>query len=783
MKMRKWYIALLMLLAFTACQQEPVLPEGGMGGGNSFDPSKLRFNLTIEHPDGAATKGVKKGWKNGDKVFLFINGITTGYLTATLTYNPGETPWTATYYGTDLASLGDSGTLQAVYLPYGSDATPSYSAGQWSFSGGTGGTDTYYFYASDVDYEVNEDVLSATIQMVKPTDYVQLFIPRESASGTIQLACNGLRPAGFASIAAADGAVTESPLGAAGTAVHGYPDTLEGEEGYYVSGKQTSVTNNDYYFALTKSDGSYAHYFKHRTQAMADNGAYQLPAYSSWPTVGSSRSVLIGGNKWNTVNEGASHPWTMGNLTPSFDPGDGKGLPTVANWDSLLDANVASWKEMDIMGQKGYLVVSVDNPSTYIFLPWSTSSATDYWIDPFNKVFRIATDGTKTNEVTPAPAQAYARLVEKLNYFKIRAKNDGTTITSFKYTDGTIQYSVDRGGSWQQYTGQAFPTLNADDEVWFKNSGVGNRPDCNCQGNTQLFTADNVCYIAGDITSLLSTPSPLPANAFRSAFSYGNTTDNNAENLEKQLPVASGTVDWVDIDPGDPLILPASTAANCYMEMFMGCTNLTSAPALPATILEDKCYFRMFYGCSSLTSIPTFPSVAVTWNGTSNRQRYCFQMFQACTRITTLTGALFGGTMTLAPNCFEDMFAHCTGLTSISQGFLPATTLARHCYRGMFQDTRFQRAPDLLATTLVEYCYRYMFNGCSRLNYIKCLATNPYSSNNNNAFTRDWVGSVANSGTFIKNNDEEMHSSWATGQVYGIPSGWTAYQVKDEPTP
>lgn len=764
--MRKWYIALLTLLAFTACQQEPLLHEGN-GTGNSFDPSQLRFNLTIEHPDGAATKGVKKVWKDGDKVFLFIKDVTTGYLTATLTYTPGETPWAIASEGT--APLGDSGTLYAVYLPYGNGVTPSYNDGQWSFSGGTVGTDTYYFYAS-AEYTVSNSVLSATVQMVKPMDYVQFFIPHAGASGTIQLACNALRPAGFASIAADTGAITEKPLGTAGTPIHGYPDTLEGEEGYYVSGKSMDSPGADYYFALQKANGtSYAHFYKNRTAIVA-NKAYELPAYSSWPTVGGDRCVLIAGGRWKTVNEGASYPWSFGDpKTNTFVPENGEALPTEDDWTNLMDGEKATWKVMDIWGQRGYLVVSETTPTNYIFLPRSTSSATDYWINEFSSVVRLAADGTRTNGFTPAPGSAYARLIEKLSYFKIKAKFDETTITSFKHDNGTIQYSDDYGGSWNTYNGQHL-SLNADDEVWFR----GNLADCNCTGSTQLFKADKVCYIAGDITSLLANPNTLPDDAFRSAFSFGNISNANAD-LEKNLPRVETTVDWVDIDPGDPLILPASTSTRCYLEMFMGCISLHSAPALPATDLAEKCYFRMFYGCTGLSSIPSFPS-EVTWSGTNARRRQCFQMFQSCTGITTLTGSL---PATLDANCFEDMFAHCTGLTSVASGFLPATTLAAHCYRGMFQDTRFERAPVLPATNLVSECYRYMFNACTRLNYIKCLATTHLG----NGYTTNWVSDDGNKKvpntdacTFVR---ADAATSWPSG-THGILSNWTVKRASEE---
>lgn len=359
-------------------------------------------------------------------------------------------------------------------------------------------------------------------------------------------------------------------------------------------------------------------------------------------------------------------------------------------------------------------------------------------------------------------ANHYYSVSRILDSFRIKATVSGTTTMTFRYTDGSIEYSEDKGETWYTYTGKTF-NLSAGDDVWFR----GNRIDCNCIGGDQLFTADQVCYIAGDITSLIGYKSTLPTDAFRSAFSYGDLSDKNAEGMEKNLPMSPGTVNWVDIDPKDPLILPASTAANCYMEMFLGCTSLHSAPDLPATVLEDKCYLRMFCNCTGLRSIPTFSS-QVTMSGTSNRRRYCFQMFQGCTGITSLTGSLFEETTELKANCFEDMFANCTGLTSVSAGFLPSTRLAAHCYRGMFQNTRFPSAPDLLATKLVTECYRYMFNGCTQLTYIKCLAT----ENIGNGYTTNWVGGSVPNNEKCKFVRASSSVSWPQG-ANGVLNKWT----------
>ena len=77
------------------------------------------------------------------------------------------------------------------------------------------------------------------------------------------------------------------------------------------------------------------------------------------------------------------------------------------------------------------------------------------------------------------------------------------------------------------------------------------------------------------------------------------------------------------------------------------------------------------------------------------------------------------------------------------------------------------QAPKLPATTLVNYCYAYMFNGCTNLNYIKCLATNP-SNGIFNLLTNNWVNGVAATGTFVKHPD----ATWKT-YASGIPTGWT----------
>lgn len=239
------------------------------------------------------------------------------------------------------------------------------------------------------------------------------------------------------------------------------------------------------------------------------------------------------------------------------------------------------------------------------------------------------------------------------NPFHIRAKEDGTTNVTFKYTSATggIQYiCYDLGvDDWTDYDGTSLPLLK-DYVVYFK----GTRDNCDCNGNgVHLFDADRVCYIAGKIGSLLADDSSLKTSAFRSAFSNGDSNNTN--------PTA---VTFVDIDSNDPLILPSVTSNNCYREMFRACTSLTYAPALPATTVAEGCYFNMFRKCTGLTSVANITLPALT----------------------------------LQPDCYREIFRDCTGLTSVP--VFPAPTLVDRCYQQMLSGCTSLTSITCLATDI-----------------------------------------------------------------------------------
>lgn len=106
----------------------------------------------------------------------------------------------------------------------------------------------------------------------------------------------------------------------------------------------------------------------------------------------------------------------------------------------------------------------------------------------------------------------------------------------------------------------------------------------------------------------------------------------------------------------------------------------------------------------------------------------------------------------------------------VSNLVLPATTLTKGCYYGLFgQFASITTAPELPATTLVDNCYYRMFAGCTSLNSVKCLATDISATN----CTYRWLYDVADSGTFTK---ASSMNDWSTGYS-DIPTGWTVQNV------
>lgn len=249
------------------------------------------------------------------------------------------------------------------------------------------------------------------------------------------------------------------------------------------------------------------------------------------------------------------------------------------------------------------------------------------------------------SQVEPAP-QTYTdclNFVGKTGDFTLKATNKGW--------DGTLEWSTDHS-------------------IW-----------TTLAGTEAMQSVGRVLYLRGKGNTKFSSPNTVKWQLSEKADCIGNIQT---------------LMDWENP--------PTSISTRlCYQSMFDDCTNLTSAPDLPAITLEHGCYKYMFSGCTSLTSAPELPATKLAAR--------CYEsMFRTCTSLETAPAL---PATTLAEGCYESMFQWCTSLTSAPE--LPATNLADYCYQDMFlYCTSLTTAPKLPAG-LKTGCYAIMFYGCSKL--------------------------------------------------------------------
>lgn len=313
--------------------------------------------------------------------------------------------------------------------------------------------------------------------------------------------------------------------------------------------------------------------------------------------------------------------------------------------------------------------------------------------------------------------------------FRIKGPDTGSAIVTFNYNfnDDGIEYSLDNDHTWHNSGADNCSfELFAGQEACIRGTRETYRNGRSFNDNyakpykKPIFVATQKVYIAGDISSLFDGGLLTQPYALQGAFSR---------------PEEDGAIDYIDIDPDDPLILPWSElTTGCFVRMFFNCTSLTCAPELPATVLAEHCYYNMFRQCTGIKS-------------------YLFSL----------------PAMTLEQDCYREIFRGCTNLEVVADNLFPATTLAPRCYQQLFaDDKKLTRAPELPAETLVSECYKQMFSNCEKLNYIKCLATTGINATN----LQQWVANVkVTNGTFVKSS---AVTSWPTETgANGIPSGWT----------
>ena len=144
--------------------------------------------------------------------------------------------------------------------------------------------------------------------------------------------------------------------------------------------------------------------------------------------------------------------------------------------------------------------------------------------------------------------------------------------------DLDLQYSIDDGKTWDAWTPN-------DDGHWTHTAGKA--------GSTLMLKGDNKAL-------------GQSAAAFRN-FSFSRETAASG-NLLSLVGYREELPDY------------------CFFGLFSGCTTLTTAPDLPATVLGKYCCASLFQGCTNLKTAPELPAIEGAYK--------CYQyLFYGCTAL------------------------------------------------------------------------------------------------------------------------------------------------------
>ena len=239
-----------------------------------------------------------------------------------------------------------------------------------------------------------------------------------------------------------------------------------------------------------------------------------------------------------------------------------------------------------------------------------------------------------------------------------------------------------------------------------------------------------------------------------------------------EIPMTVGQKVYFRNDNGYFNYLTTTTDSYTFLTFF-NCTNSHNVGGEISTLLNYKnssvpcskwCFYHLFSNNQTLVN-------ATNLKIPQNIDEYCcYGMFYGCTGLTTAPAL---PATTLARECYRQMFFGCTSLTTAPA--LPATTLVRGCYENMFGGcTSLTVAPELPAKNLIMYCYYYMFYGCTSLNSVTIYADN---AEEGHYYLDNWLSGVAATGTFYNNGT----ATYTIDSPSGIPTGWTEVKPSTGP--
>lgn len=167
--MKKTLVMLIAALTLIACSKI----ESSIETDTNAD-SPVSFKVSVNTPDD--TKALKSAWANGDKIYVFFEGLATKYLL--LTYNSSTDEWEESQPGgtinsSEFVSLNKE--LTAVHIPVA--ANVSYADSKFSFRDANNDPIyTFYLKQENKTYSFDGSTVTVGLSLAKPAKYVWFHV-------------------------------------------------------------------------------------------------------------------------------------------------------------------------------------------------------------------------------------------------------------------------------------------------------------------------------------------------------------------------------------------------------------------------------------------------------------------------------------------------------------------------------------------------------------------------------------------------------------------------------
>lgn len=428
--MKKAFLLLCMAAGLMSCAKEVLDPQEE---NNQNEGVPMAFNVTV-----LETKAAKTDWADGDKIYVFFNGLETKYLL--LERSSGA--WTNTSGGstlldTDFSGLGTK-TLTAVHFPVAVDV--AYADSKFSFTSGGKPVYNYYLFETGKDYTVDGTTVTATLSMGKPADMVQIHVAGIQGSvADYTFGCSKIKPVACASVGT-DGAITESVL-QVGARLSGVADA---DGGIFAGRLVYPGTEKDYTFTVASNDNIYT--LTRTGKSLTAGKMYNFPALSqtggsNWTVTAASDlyvdlGIEVGGKKiywakcnlgtttetgygdyfaWGEVtgyNEGKTNfasDWSNYYFGSPFTKYTGSVFSTLEKEDDAAYAALGGKFRMPTKEEFDALVATKSNTTDYTWT-WCDGSSMKY-NDTDVKGWKIVKNATSATLFLPAAGYRYNTLL------------------------------------------------------------------------------------------------------------------------------------------------------------------------------------------------------------------------------------------------------------------------------------------------------------------------------------------------------------------------------------